>query len=232
MPTSPINGCSRVNMSTSTSSSEPATNICSPLSCTQPMTSGASGRRLVADHRGLRGQRHRGAQPRLVVVAQFEQRSRRRPPCRPASCAAGCRRTDRPGRPSCRGRRRAPRRCGRRAAHRATARSRTCVALTWCTCRACGSLPVSSTTAGVAALPRDHLLAASRAPRPTPAPRALSASASSSLAGLAAEPHHARRQPDDQRGQIRRAPCRSARRCTRRSRRSCRRRGRAAYPSA
>ena len=50
MPTSPINGWSRVNMSTSTSPSdsseltEPAaaTNICSPVSCTHPITSGAS----------------------------------------------------------------------------------------------------------------------------------------------------------------------------------------------
>ena len=67
MPTSPINGWSRVNMSTGphqsvlsalSAAQAVATNICSPLSCTQPITSGASGGACVADHDRLRRQRH------------------------------------------------------------------------------------------------------------------------------------------------------------------------------
>ena len=181
MPTSPISGCSRVrhvHIDPHRACIRRRTSV-SPLSCTQPMTSGALGRRLVADHHRLRRQRaapRRAATRRCSAVRAPARRPR---PARPASCAAGCRPPDRPRRPSCRGRRRAPptARPTSTASSDGTYPAARRVDLVR-RARAAAAAPVSSTTAGsppCRAIICSKFLAARR---PTPAPRAPCCSAS------------------------------------------------------
>ena len=146
-------------MSTSTSSQKPATNICSPLSCTQPITSGASGRRPG----------RRSPPPASPSATRRRQPRLRR--CSAVPCTGSPAATASPGFL-----------CSRMPADRSTgspflsrpAPSATAVRPTssassdvhvagcrapspGANARADGSRVGSSTTAGVAALPLDHL---------------------------------------------------------------------------